>query len=83
MKRFDPDMSGADADEGPKFDSSDVEAERRSDEIFETLDALQRFEIVRAGVARLEDDEEAWSADVCACLERRCRAWWAAREAKL
>jgi hypothetical protein len=79
MKRHDPDMGGADADEGQKFDSADVEAERRSDAIFETLDVYQRFEIVRAGVVRLADDEEAWSPEVCACLERRCRAWYAAR----
>lgn len=51
MKRFDPDMSGADADEGPKFDSSDVEAERRSDEVFNKLDVYERFEIVRVGTA--------------------------------
>jgi hypothetical protein len=77
MKRFDPDMSGADADEGPKFDSADVEAERRSDEVFDKLDVYERFEIVRVGTAFTIHEE--LGDDVRACLERRCRAWFAAR----
>jgi hypothetical protein len=61
-----------------QFDSTDVEVEKRSDEVFETLDIFSRLEIVRAGCVRLEDDEEALSEDVCRALVRRCRAWYAA-----
>lgn len=58
-----------------KFDSSDVEAERRSDEIFETLNVFTRAEIAKGKVYR--DDGKGVDADVCRCLERRCRAWYA------
>ena len=63
-----------------KFDSTDVEAERRSDEVFDKLDVYERFEIVRGGTAFTTYEE--LGDDVRACLERRCRAWFAAREAK-
>jgi hypothetical protein len=66
-----------------KFDSADVEAERRSDEVFDKLDVYERFEIVRGGTAFTTYEE--LGDDVRACLEsleRRCRAWYAAREVK-
>lgn len=56
------------------FDSTDVEIEKRSDAVFDSLNAYERSEIVRCGTAFTTYEEHG--DEVCAALERRCRAWY-------
>lgn len=68
-------LDGAIGDLEKKFDSTDVEVEKRSDAILDKLGAFARSEIVRTGTAFTTYEEHG--DDVCAALERRCRAWYA------
>ena len=55
-----------------KFDSTDVEAERRSDEVFDKLDVYERFEIVRPTKSSATTFARVWKG-VAALGSRRGR----------
>lgn len=63
-----------------EIEEGDVEAEKAADEVFKNLDNFARSEIVRGGTAFTTYEE--LGDHVCRCLERRCRAWYAATEPK-
>lgn len=56
-----------------RFDSSDVEAESRADAVFDALGDYERGQLAAFGTAFTT--YEGLGDDVCACLNRRARAW--------
>lgn len=61
-----------------EFNSTDVEIEKRADQIFDSLDDYAKFSLWQHGTAftTYEDLGE----DICAVLNRRARAWRAYQE---
>ena len=57
-----------------KFDSTDVEIERRADMVFDGLSDFEKFSLWRDGTAFTT--YERLGDEVCAVLKRRARAWW-------
>lgn len=62
-----------------EFNSTDVEIEKRADEIFDSLDNYSKWCLAKEGTAFTTYEDHG--QDVCAVLTRRARAWMCYQEA--